>query len=501
MTASIEMPRENDAADWPQSVRWILGLMVPVLLILILLDRRAEPWTERAEWLVVGLAAAFDWSDARRRAACFAGVFAAPVLIGVVAAAISGKLALALGPMFRYQTLVLWAAVCWLYSWWLVPCDNRGRIVAVVGMPLILLCGWAIVSGFVSTDRKNSFKLLGSELLPYAAVFLLLPRLLTEKLAGVAAQSCWAIVSLLAIAAPVLLFAHAYGGAPAEWMHRAEFFRIDEDARDTLRFQYIFQHHNRAGFFFACALFVCLTGAYNAPLWKRVAAYTGAVGCLIALPVTTTRGALAAAWVGLAIVALGQLLSRNALRVVVSLVLMVPLLWLVTPPKYFAHLNRIFSSQQYRTPEGGSINARFVIWDTTLRMIAKRPVLGFGYGFENFEETARKDHPLQIEYFRGAVHAHNQWLETAAETGIPGALLLLAFTAGRVGLLSWSWWNARRSGQAALAGVLLVWIALEVTIQFYSLTNYALRRGLGLFVYAIWSGSVWWSQQKIKAEG
>ncbi len=66
-------------------------------------------------------------------------------------------------------------------------------------------------------------------------------------------------------------------------------------------------------------------------------------------------------------------------------------------------------------------NSRFAIWETTLSMIKEDPVFGIGAG--HFHEK-------YIEYRRNRTgrdlsHAHNDFLNTAAESGIPGAVLFI----------------------------------------------------------------------------
>ena len=124
-------------------------------------------------------------------------------------------------------------------------------------------------------------------------------------------------------------------------------------------------------------------------------------------------------------------------------------------------------------------------------MIGRRPALGFGYGFENFESTARLEHPAIPNFFKDAVHAHNHWLETAAEQGIVGMAILFLWTLIRIGLLAGTWWRAAPVNPA-VSRLLLLWLSLEIAIQVYGLGNYALRRNLGYLIYMIWAGSIGW---------
>ena len=180
---------------------------------------------------------------------------------------------------------------------------------------------------------------------------------------------------------------------------------------------------------------------------------------------------------------------RGRWGLLAAALILVPTLWLGLPDKYQGHIEKSFNLANYHEGAGGSIGARFIMWDVARQMIAERLVLGFGYGFENFESAAQLEHPEIPDYFKDAVHAHNMWLETAAEVGIPGAVMLGLFTLLRLGGLTVAWWRMVRS-RHPMAWLLLVWICLELAILIYGITNYTLRRNLGFMTYAIWAGSV-----------
>ncbi|MCX8082197.1 MAG: tetratricopeptide repeat protein [bacterium] len=81
------------------------------------------------------------------------------------------------------------------------------------------------------------------------------------------------------------------------------------------------------------------------------------------------------------------------------------------------------------TFEKGTLKSRFLIWNITLKMIKKNPLMGVGPG--NFvvmypyyaigEEEALKGTSLLVD------RAHNDYLEICAELGIPGFILFLYF--------------------------------------------------------------------------
>jgi O-antigen ligase len=126
------------------------------------------------------------------------------------------------------------------------------------------------------------------------------------------------------------------------------------------------------------------------------------------------------------------------------------------------------------------------LWQLTGRIIAAHPLLGIGYGHDTFETHTQGNYPRITKRLEGMSHAHNQWLAAAAESGIPAALILAAFTALRLGWLGVAW-NAARKRRDSLAAVLLVWLALEVAIQAYAMTNHVMRRNIGMFTHVIWA--------------
>jgi O-antigen ligase len=77
----------------------------------------------------------------------------------------------------------------------------------------------------------------------------------------------------------------------------------------------------------------------------------------------------------------------------------------------------------------GHIGARGQLYRDTLKMASEKPLFGWGLGsygtvFRSYNTQASADGLPQ--YYE---HAHSDWLELLAETGVAGALLLLAFFA------------------------------------------------------------------------
>ena len=112
----------------------------------------------------------------------------------------------------------------------------------------------------------------------------------------------------------------------------------------------------------------------------------------------------------------------------------------------------------------GSAQGRVELWRDCLIVIGRYPV--FGVGPANWVTIA-----AQYGWPVGK-SAHSVWMETAAENGIPGALLLLSF----FGLAAWRLWPIARGRapgtdpyeQALAAGGVLAIVGFAVTGQFVS---------------------------------
>lgn len=464
------------------------------MLVCIVLDRRAEKVLPALAWAALALAAVTDRARTLPRAVAALALLLTAMLVSVAAAWKSPHFGEAVYSFVHYQVGVVWLANAWLLAGvYFGGRQEGGPGLKALTAPLVLLALWCTASAAGSLFPKDSMKLLGAELLPYVGLFTVICRAGLATGAGAVrliwARLSWAVIVAAALGmgvlAAVMLLAPQVNG----WLLDHHLVRIDAEAPGSPRLQFLFYHHNRAGFFAACALFLALAGAVWGRWW-RVAAIAGAAGAAVALPLTLTRGALAAAAVGLVLFILVGIFRQRRGRWIglAAVVVAGPLLWLALPASYHQHVEKALDPASYQEGSGGSIGARLVMWKAAVGMIRERPWLGFGYGFENFEATAKLEHPELPGYFNDAPHAHNLWLETAAESGLPAAALLGIFTVLRLGMLAGAWVRAVRLGRP-LAWLLALWLALEITIQIYGLTNYALRRNLGYLCYGIWAVS------------
>lgn len=105
---------------------------------------------------------------------------------------------------------------------------------------------------------------------------------------------------------------------------------------------------------------------------------------------------------------------------------------------------------------------RVIVWAAALDMVKDRPLVGVGFG-----KTGQYSHEYARKALGGAdpwfsSHAHNNVLDVAAATGIPG---LLAFTAWWFVLFAYMWSNFKESAPEAkwlAAGTLAAAVAFHV---------------------------------------
>jgi putative inorganic carbon (hco3(-)) transporter len=172
----------------------------------------------------------------------------------------------------------------------------------------------------------------------------------------------------------------------------------------------------------------------NSRMLRLVAA--GATATYAAVVVITfSRGALVALVVVVGLMMLRYPPKRSTVAAVLALgFLSLPLL----PPGYVDRMVALTDLGGVDIGTDPSLRAREVEVTVATQMFLDNPLSGIGYGnfLTTYESYAR---PLGIEQRNKPREAHNLYLETAAETGVPGVIVLsgffasafLALTAGR----------------------------------------------------------------------
>lgn len=227
--------------------------------------------------------------------------------------------------------------------------------------------------------------------------------------------------------------------------------------------------------FFAIGRFMRAYGTFEQP--NPYAGYLGmliplAVGLLLTRPSPKVRNYTLAAWL-LALGAVGMSLSRGAWLGIALAFILMALFWsrrsrillsvgtlASTPAAALAFLNLLPTelssrlataldyfrfvdvTQEQVTTQNWAVIERVAHWQAALDMIAAHPLFGVGAG----------NYPAVYEWYavqgwaEALGHAHNFYLNVAAETGIPGLMIYLSFVL--TALISVMVWLAR-SGRLA----------------------------------------------------
>ncbi|MGB9691878.1 MAG: O-antigen ligase family protein [Candidatus Sumerlaeaceae bacterium] len=353
---------------------------------------------------------------------------------------------------------------------------------------------WQYLVSLAGPLPKISLKLFARELVAYTGVFYLVI-LLSNRASGFGQQVVRGIVGSLAIACVVMLgitALYGIGMLSSSFAVEQKWIRIEpQGSGQTWRLQFPFEHHNRTGFFGMIQTFLLpalmLVGGFGSPAW----AIASAVGGLLIVGASVTRGALAGAGVGVA-AALCAAPPRARVRFAgtLSVVIIAGATFAIFSPSQRAHWKDAYRWLTGRHFAPTSLASRMAIQSTALEMIAERPLLGWGYGYSTFETSARRFFPAVASQVEGMSHPHNQWIEQAFAGGLPGVVLFSLFTFSRLIGLAFAVRRATSVANMRWAIALALWFGLELAIQAYGLTNTALRRNLGVACYAIWAGSV-----------
>jgi len=238
---------------------------------------------------------------------------------------------------------------------------------------------------------------------------------------------------------------------------------------------YYFYGYNRAqdsgfggmdGPSFGIALLVTLGPAVAlgiaAKKWhERLLAGAAAILILHTTLLTFSRGAM----LGLIATAFAAFVIMPKRPKHLGILLLVVLLGLrLTGPELVARFQSSFEASDDRD---SSAESRVDLWIDCLKVVESAPF--FGVGPHNFPVVA-----ASLGWSEGK-EAHSVWMQTAAETGIPGVLALLLFYAFAVVRL-WPiakapWTDENRYAAASAAGIIISLTGFAVSAQFVSLTG------------------------------
>ncbi len=253
-----------------------------------------------------------------------------------------------------------------------------------------------------------------------------------------------------------------------------------------------FSHRLTFGNYYGtAALFIFglgITGIKRLSSYKRTLLITASLLAVIATILTYSRGVTVG--IGVTLVMGGVLLGRKYLTATLGTLVVAIFLVVLTQPGLVGRFGDIKKNDLDVGYEGG----RLFIWENSLVIAGEHPLFGVGAGNFEFAYTAllRPD----IPHYRKHVHAHNDLLNIAATTGLPG----LAFFGGMWLLVLGYFWAGRRNGRfsdserrfclAALLGSVVFFITSLVEATF---ADEEVRQML-MFV---WAAGLWpWYKQR-----
>ena len=151
------------------------------------------------------------------------------------------------------------------------------------------------------------------------------------------------------------------------------------------------------------------------------------------------------------IVMYGFLYSRKILW----LLLLVPCVILLAQDSL---VERILS---IANPTDTSSTLRLALWESTVAMIIDKPFLGIGWGaywlvYPDYDFFLQ-DPGTKI------FHAHNMYLNIAAEIGLPGLFVFLAIMVGHIRKALWAMRNSSRWVSGLMLGVVTALLGIAVS--------------------------------------
>ena len=177
---------------------------------------------------------------------------------------------------------------------------------------------------------------------------------------------------------------------------------------------------------------------------------------MIATVLSYSRGAIAGMAIGL--VLLGIILGRRYLVYSLGTIAVAAVAILIIMPGLTAR----FSGKTEKDLGGVYEGGRVFIWKNSLRVIQENPIFGVGQG--NFKAAYSSHLRVDIPEKRKHVHAHNDLLNVAAISGVPGAVFFLGMWLAALGYF-WKGWRMRRKAEpdgtlalAALVGSVVFFV-------------------------------------------
>ena len=337
----------------------------------------------------------------------------------------------ALPDLIRFVVIAGPAAV------WLARLLRSGRTLPHTPLDLILAAGvaWLLVSALSSQERRLSLEMIWP-LLAGALAFYLLVDLLRRGWLPHFKAALLAVALVIVAISGVELLAWYFG-----WLGEPGWFAAgglsDPIPPELPVLDWALNVSTIQGNTVAVLIPLVLTGAILRRGHKRV----GLLGLMLALlaveVLTFSRGGLLGALVGIALL-LAFVVLRWAQRRERAALLLRPPVILGAIGLLVLGAGLLILVWSLGAQRADSDQGRLDIWRSAWEMAADQPVAGIGPGVFGLALRSYRDPDLAQDKI---TTAHNLWLNTLAETGWPGLLILLGGTAA-VAIIWWRHWYA-----------------------------------------------------------
>jgi len=304
-----------------------------------------------------------------------------------------------------YATAVMYNGLLMALFGWLVKVIRERRLNwrrTQLDIPILLFLFFALTSTILSPDIKLSlsrfWKLVQAILLFYLVVNARLHAKFRDAIQGRSILIATLLIagSITSVIGLVNYLTHT---------------RLSYDGR----LLGTFKHHNDLAAYLVLALPICmgyfLASLRKRDLWKRsILLFLGVSVMISNLIFSFTRGA----WIAVffALIVLAAFYEKRLLLALILFLLVSPF---VMPQSVKARFATIIHHQQ------GFMGDRPYWWRTSLEMIKEHPLTGIGPGrFEDEYAIRQPEGSVEIPQ-----HAHNTFLNIAAEMGLPALLSLL----------------------------------------------------------------------------
>jgi O-antigen ligase len=241
-----------------------------------------------------------------------------------------------------------------------------------------------------------------------------------------------------------------------------------------------FAQPNQLGSFCALALLVALGVAFGARTRAgRIAAAAGGGVIFVGLLLSYSRGA----WIGVAVGAVTFTIATPAARRALAVVA-IPAIVLVASTGSFARSHpelRVIQLRAEAITSRSPYDARTSIWREALHEAETHPLTGVGPG--NFPVTSTR--AISEASTVAPAHAHNIWLNWAAEAGLPAAVLIAGFAAVLAAAARRTRKHLTRLGRRRDSALVAGIAAGLVSILVQGMVDYTLRNAVNL--YATWA--------------